>query len=1016
MRKIFSFLLLTTLLLIGGNAWADVESVTFSKQGYSNGDAIATYAGTNFSITFNKGTNNNAPKYYNSGSAIRAYGGNYFTVSSEYTITKIVLTFGSSDGSNAITTDEDTYEDGTWTGSATSIKFTIGGTSGNRRLAGIDVTYSTGSTPQPTTFTVTYDANGANGGTAPTDATAYSSGATVTVLGNTGSLAKAGYIFAGWNENAAGTGADFSGTFTITQDTTLYAKWTAKTITGLSYTGTPTKTSYYAGESFASAGLTVTATFNDNSEEDVTSQVTWTPSPLTEGTTAVTGTYMGLTVNVSGLTVTVAPGSTAENAYTVAQAIAAIQAASNTTINNKYVAGIVSQVDKYNSTYSSITYWISDDGTTTNQFEVYGGLSFDDGASSFSSKNDVQVGDVVVVYGNITYYSSGNIYEFASNNHLVSLKMVAPTFYPEAGAVASGTALTISDLHTDADIYYTTDGTTPTTESTKYNSSSKPTITAATTFKAIAVKNGYTTSDVVTAAYTILAPAATPEFLPAAGTYNSVQNVTISTETEGATIYYTTNGDNPTTSSTEYTAAITVGESMTIKAIAVKDGLANSAVAEAVYTINLPEISLDKKAVNATAAGANGTIAITYENITISDADDFDIQFYDANQNELATAAEPDWVAVSIEAAAAPAEGYVVSYIIGENNGAARTAYMKVYALADDDYVYSELITISQAEYVAPFEITDGVFDFENAGKANPIVDYGSGEVLVTSGYTTVTKTWTAVNVTMTTGVASGNGYRWWNGDKTLRFYNGAYATFSVPAGNIITKIETTGANFDSADKGNLSGSTWTGVANSVKLSVTATRNIKSITVTYGTSATLTLGAGGWSTFAAPFAYTVSDNVTVYKAAVNNEKTAVVLSEVTGVIPANAGIILNGTEGAEVTITPSANNGAIEDNQLVGTITPKEVTADDNAYVISTFEDGTKFNKCGSVTIPAHKAYIVIEDAQGSAPIRIEFAENNTTDIKAIEASEKAVKFFENGKLFILRDGVVYDAMGKMVR
>ena len=73
-------------------AWADEESVDFSEQGYENALAIETYEGTNFTITFNKGTNNNAPKYYTSGTAIRCYGGNTFTVSSVYIITGITMT------------------------------------------------------------------------------------------------------------------------------------------------------------------------------------------------------------------------------------------------------------------------------------------------------------------------------------------------------------------------------------------------------------------------------------------------------------------------------------------------------------------------------------------------------------------------------------------------------------------------------------------------------------------------------------------------------------------------------------------------------------------------------------------------------------------------------------------------------------------------------------------------------------------------------------------------------------
>ena len=83
-------------------------------------------------------------------------------------------------------------------------------------------------------------------------------------------------------------------------------------LTDLTYTGTPTKTSYKEGESFDSTGLTVTATFKkeDTSTytKDVTNHIVWTPSPLTKTTTSVTGSYtnneVSKTITVNGLTVT----------------------------------------------------------------------------------------------------------------------------------------------------------------------------------------------------------------------------------------------------------------------------------------------------------------------------------------------------------------------------------------------------------------------------------------------------------------------------------------------------------------------------------------------------------------------------------------------------------------------------------------------------------------------------------------------------------------------------------------
>ncbi len=153
-------------------------SIDFSAQGYSDATAISSATlDSNVGVTFNKGSNSTAPTYYTYGSAIRCYGGNYFTVSTALgNITNIVLTYGSGGDSNTITTDVGSFSDNTWTGNATSVKFTISGTSGNRRLKGISVTYSDSGGP-------------AQQVTAPAGATA-----TLTATPNTG------YTFVNWTK------------------------------------------------------------------------------------------------------------------------------------------------------------------------------------------------------------------------------------------------------------------------------------------------------------------------------------------------------------------------------------------------------------------------------------------------------------------------------------------------------------------------------------------------------------------------------------------------------------------------------------------------------------------------------------------------------------------------------------------------------------------------------------------------------------------------------------------------
>lgn len=243
-----------------------------------------------------------------------------------------------------------------------------------------------------------------------------------------------------------------------------------------------------------------------------------------------------------------------------------------------------------------------------------------------------------------------------------TMKCATPTFSTSGGGT-SPTTVTITSATSGATIYYTTDGTTPTTSSNTYNGAFTCSTVGTVTIKAIAVKSNYSNSEVgqttvtynpVLAAPTISptsntydndltatitaasgatiyyrvnggswqtyssgvsvtannttveayasmtnytdSPIAsqtynftclTPTASPAAGIYNSVQSVTLSCGTTGATIHYTTDGSTPNSSSPVYSSAINVSTSMTIKAIAIKSGYTDSDVLTAEYVLNL---------------------------------------------------------------------------------------------------------------------------------------------------------------------------------------------------------------------------------------------------------------------------------------------------------------------------------------------------------------------------------------------------------------------------------------------
>jgi LysM repeat protein len=174
-----------------------------------------------------------------------------------------------------------------------------------------------------------------------------------------------------------------------------------------------------------------------------------------------------------------------------------------------------------------------------------------------------------------------------------------PTFTPPGANYASGSTLAVT-LNTTtagngpATFYYTTNGTAPTTGSTKYNGASIK-VKASETLEAIAVVPGYASpSAVSTAVYTIgLKTPDNPVFNPPSGTYTTILSVVLSDSTVGTgntgnKIYYTTDGTTPTTASKQYLSPITVAKSETLNAIAVATGYTVSAVSSAAYTLNLP--------------------------------------------------------------------------------------------------------------------------------------------------------------------------------------------------------------------------------------------------------------------------------------------------------------------------------------------------------------------------------------------------------------------------------------------
>ncbi len=212
-------------------------------------------------------------------------------------------------------------------------------------------------------------------------------------------------------------------------------------------------------------------------------------------------------------------------------------------------------------------------------------------------------------------------YEDGDNLNKITVRksqaqIVKPTASPAGGNYTSNQSVTLSTTTSGATIYYTTDGSTPTTSSNRY--SSALTVSSNINLKAIATKSGMTDSNVMSESYTINIPGtvAIPTASPAGGTYTSSQSVILSTNTSGATIYYTIDGSSPTSASNVYSSPISISNSINLKAVAIKSGMFDSPVLNENYTISVntdtPTLSysISKK--------AKKRISYTFKNLSLT--------------------------------------------------------------------------------------------------------------------------------------------------------------------------------------------------------------------------------------------------------------------------------------------------------------------------------------------------------------------------------------------------------------
>ena len=228
------------------------------------------------------------------------------------------------------------------------------------------------------------------------------------------------------------------------------------------------------------------------------------------GSTTITASYAGndsYTESSAKYTITITPNTTGDgtekNPYTVADAIA-LNAAGTLPSNSVYVKGVISKIDKIDTSNGNATYYISDDGTTTNQLEIYRGNNISN--AKFTSEDQLLPKWTVTVKGVLTVYS--NTLEMGQGNYITSIVKPSVDVPTITGTTAffDNTTVTIS-ADEGCYITYTTDGSNPVSSKTA-TTSDKNTVTfdltATTTVKAVALDANAEMSSAVEQTFTKL--------------------------------------------------------------------------------------------------------------------------------------------------------------------------------------------------------------------------------------------------------------------------------------------------------------------------------------------------------------------------------------------------------------------------------------------------------------------------------------------------------------------------------
>lgn len=477
------------------------------------------------------------------------------------------------------------------------------------------------------------------------------------------------------------------------------------------------------------------------------------------------------------------------------------------------------------------------------------------------------------------------------------------------------------------------------------------------------------------------------------------QMVEITNTTVGATIYYTTDGSEPSADNgIKYESPFTITETTTVKAIAVKEG-ESSDIVEATYTKIVPECVLPVISPQGGDTPESAIPILQHSSITITPAE-YNIVTYSINEGVETTTTE----AVSISADEIGEMKLTVISACGDN----RLEATYYYAVVETAPIITATLTREEI---------GGADKTPYNEKASLKHDMG-----VWSGYMAINNQY-APNLQ----INNKDGYHIQSPvfpGKIISVAVTFNASTTVFHGFVVMPSDFKGENADESTKGCLGSALYKGKEDPTSI-VTLSSEVNSFRI-YSTGGaiyvagievvyekpmdyTLKVGSTGWSTLYLGLDTTIPDGVTCYTISSIANETAALTPIATGTLPAYTGVIINATPNTQYTFRYKNSYGGSEgiSNLLEGSIAGTQISG--GGYVLSILDgvvglyaakltNGTFLNNANKAYLPASAVPASLQ----SNGLRFEINETTAIDdMEAIPAKQHSV--------------VIYDLMGRRV-